>query len=127
MQRYAKSELENGGDINFPPAMLEPTNALTGIHFQHEHLFSDHASFQERDVLTLQAELGHARREIDHLNREIKAFQTELTEAHQIFEQIDNHPIAGPVVRTRQKLIDWMKHFRQRKVELMKSAKATNP
>ncbi len=42
----------------------------------------------------------------------------ELDQAHQIFEQIDKHPIAGPIVRIRQKMLDLMAAIGKRKNKL---------
>jgi hypothetical protein len=54
----------------------------------------------------LRAELAHARREIENLQRRIAQLSSELAAAHDIFRQIHAHPIAGPVVRVRQRLLD---------------------
>ena len=77
-------------------------------------------TLEQRHLLTavLQVELSHARREISYLHRELAQIQSELDQAHQIFEQIEKHPIAGPIVRIRQKMLDLMAAIRKRKNKL---------
>ncbi len=101
------------GEIEFPSNLLPPVESdVNQIHLAQ--WFPSRAEFAEQDKTVLQAELAHARREIEHLNQVIESLQDELAQAHQIFDQIQNHPIAGPVVRTRQKLIDWVGRFSDR-------------
>jgi len=83
------------------------------MKLEHSQLFSNYPEFAQTDCLELQAQLAHARREIAHLHRQIDSLQAELSQAHAIFEQIQKHPIAGPVVRTRQKILDWIENRRQ--------------
>ncbi len=56
----------------------------------------------------MKAEIAQARREIEHLQRELSQAKSELGDAHRIFEQIQRHPIAGPIVRIRQSFRDWL-------------------
>jgi transcriptional regulator of NAD metabolism len=81
---------------------------------EHAMVFSDFEEFSKSgDVIQLQSQLGHARREIDHLHRIQDGLRAELAEAHSIFEQIHQHPIAGPIVRIRERVIQFMKRNRK--------------
>lgn len=100
--------------IQFPPNMLGDLPVEPPLEFHHQQLYSSYPEFKEADTIELQTQLAHSRREIVHLQRELAQLQSELSVAHGIFEQIHRHPIAGPVVRVRQRLIDWMKRFRVR-------------
>ena len=51
-------------------------------------------------------ELAQARREILHLQGELAQARNELAQAHRIFDEIHSHPIAGPIVRIRQRLVN---------------------
>ena len=79
------------------------------IPFWHQAaMYPEFNEFENNDYAALQAELAHSRREIDLLHREIDQLKSELQEAHDIFDQIHQHPIAGPVVRIRQKILNWI-------------------
>jgi hypothetical protein len=75
-------------------------------------LFPGVTEFREGSTVVLQAEWAHARREIAHLQRELLQARSELAEAHAIFDEIHRHPIAGPVVRLRQRMLDRMRAWR---------------
>lgn len=82
---------------------IEPTTGLD--HKQCLDLqtqYGKHHDFREFDVIELQAQLAHSRREIDLRQARIDQLESELAEAHRIFEQIEHHPIAGPVVKLRR-------------------------
>jgi hypothetical protein len=70
--------------------------------------------FQERDETKLddksllQVELADAKREIKLLRATIDQLNNELGQAHAIFDTIRQHPIAGPVVRTRERILGWV-------------------
>lgn len=98
-----------GGDFNQP--LLSPPKAAAG-EFDSAALFADFQEFQIDDVTALQTQLAHARREIDHLNRQLTDLRAELGEAHRIFDEINGHPIAGRVVKARQKMLDIMQKLR---------------
>ncbi|MCH2182972.1 MAG: hypothetical protein MK108_13285 [Mariniblastus sp.] len=107
--------LERGEDLQFPPRMLaHPASILaSSIGFEHRDLFANRPEFSQSNLTEIQAELAHSRREIDHLNRQIQQLQNELGQAHEIFEQIQKHPIAGPVVKLRQKLLDMFSNMKK--------------
>lgn len=100
----------SGNDpMRFPSNLLEPPANLIDLGFDHGQLFPEFESFRNPDVIQLQSQLAHSRREIEHLHGEIEQLKTELGQAHEIFDEIHNHPVAGPIVRIRQRLIDWLK------------------
>jgi hypothetical protein len=103
----ANRPLEFAASILPPPAGTLPA-------LDHQRLYPDHASFSAKNQLELQAELGHCRREIAHLEQVIAGLRGELGLAHEIFDQIQRHPIAGPVVRLRQRFLDFMARIRPR-------------
>ncbi len=100
----------------FPDQILSDPEAAVRV-LKHPDLFPDNTEFQNSNVTELQAELAHARREIKHLHREMAQLQSELDEAHSIFEQIHRHPVAGPIVRARQRMIDWFQARKERKAK----------
>lgn len=72
-------------------------------------VFANYNEFTDgSDLLQLQAQLAHARREVEHQKRIGDGLKAELAEAHSIFEQIHQHPIAGPIVRIRERFIEFM-------------------
>ena len=102
--------LTNSSDA-FPDQMLaQPGSKL--IEFDSASLFGRFEEFKIDDTTQLQTELAHSRREIEHLNSQLKQLKSELGEAHQIFDEINGHPIAGPIVKVRQKLLDMIQKFR---------------
>lgn len=106
--------INNQTAIEFPAGMLPyPAWASAdSVGFDHKTLFP-YAAFQSNDSIAVQADLAHARREIEHLHHEIAQLQSELGQAHEIFEEIHRHPVAGPIVRTRQRIIDFFKRIRK--------------
>ncbi len=115
MLETASQQVQTGKALEFSENMLNYKGFSEFPFLQHEKIFSNTGEFSIDDKRQLQSELGHARREIDHLHRQIKQLKSELQEAHEIFDQIQQHPIAGPVVRARQKLIDWFTAFKSKK------------
>lgn len=99
--------------IEFPPGMLPYPgwSSAVSVGFDHKSVFP-HAAFQSDDSVEDRAELAHARREIQHLHREIAQLKSELGTAHEIFDEIHRHPVAGPIVRARQKIIDLFKRIK---------------
>lgn len=72
-------------------------------------VFANYNEFTDDcDLEKLQAQLAHARREVAHQKRIGEGLKAELAEAHSIFEQIHQHPIAGPIVRIRERFIEFM-------------------
>jgi hypothetical protein len=106
MQEITHRQLAHGEPIQFPAALLPPLEE-EGSPFIHRDLYSKYRPIFDTDSVSTQVELAHARREIDHLNKEIRQLKSELAQAHSIFEQIQQHPVAGPIVRLRQRFIDW--------------------
>ena len=112
--------------LQFDEPLLDPLPQSVAA-FSHHGLYPEANEFSVNDKTELQVELSHARREISHLQRELAQIQSELDQAHQIFEQIEKHPIAGPVVRIRQKMLDLKIHdahgsffFKKRCIQLYK-------
>ena len=100
------------GETTFPDRLLPPTSDSI-VAFDSAALFDSYPEFQINDSMQLQTQLAHARREIDHLNAQLAQLQSELGEAHRIFEEINGHPIAGPIVKARQKIIDMVRKLRR--------------
>lgn len=80
--------------------------------FDLKLLYPDYPEFQESDVQALQQSTADLRRQQYQLQARLDQLQAELGEAHQIFEQIQQHPIAGPIVRGRQRMLDWWRRRR---------------
>jgi uncharacterized coiled-coil protein SlyX len=113
MSEIAGQQVQAGQPVEFPPNLLMvPTIRLN--NFDHATIF-DREAFKQSDKTILQAQLAHSRREVTHLQRQVEQLQNELNQAHQIFETINAHPIAGPVIRIRQKMLDLMARIRSHK------------
>lgn len=110
----------------FPVPILPLPQAQT-IDFDHRLIYASYPEFSNPDCLRLQADLGHARREIQHLQQQLQQSKAELSEAHRIFEEIHRHPIAGPVVRLRQLVLDKIKAWRDRNALDSRPAKPPEP
>ena len=125
MAESARQQLvEGAGELEFPAGMLPAVSGQT--EWNAKEIFEGYSEFNERDLERVQAQLAHARREIDFLNRELDQARSELGQAHQIFEQIHNHPIAGPIVRARQKMLDFL-GAAKRTIVTGKEVEDTNP
>ncbi len=106
MQKIASEHIASQQLLSFPDRILPPLqNAI--VPFNHSKMYPLRDEFREDNQVLLQSELAHARREIEFLQRELAQAKSELKQAHTIFEQIHQHPVAGPIVRMRQKFIDW--------------------
>lgn len=109
IQASAAEQLAGGVEkIRFQPNLLpQPVSAM--VEFNWRAMFSGEAGNDktdgDSDLLQSEVQLAHARRQIDHLNKRIDELKSELGQAHQIFEQIHRHPIAGPIVRIRERLL----------------------
>ncbi len=107
-------QLATGNPFEFVPNLLpQPICAskLSSPHCKMDHasIFANFNEFSDDcETEQLQAQLAHARREIEHLHRIGDGLRAELAEAHTIFEQIQQHPIAGPIVRIRERFIQFM-------------------
>ena len=79
------------------------------IKLNSSEVFRDYNEFVvDAEPEALREQLAHARREIDHLHRIQDGLKAELAEAHEIFEQIQQHPIAGPIVRIRERFLQFV-------------------
>ena len=99
--------------LEFPKNLLPQTQQVS-CEFAHQRLFPSVHSFQINNLARLQVEHSQSRREIERLKSEVAQLKSELNQAHQIFDTIQQHPIAGPVVRIRQKILDFMASFKNR-------------
>ena len=107
-----------GGLLEYPARILDTPDTPHANKFDHARIYPDAKEFGSSDISVVQAELSHARREIKHLHHEKNQLQSELDQAHRIFEQIHRHPIAGPIVRLRQSVVDWLARFRTRREQI---------
>lgn len=112
MLEQAREAVESGKPISFPKSLLSPPQAIENC-FEHGELYPAFKEFKERDLLVAQTEWAHARREVAYLQAELRQARSELAEAHAIFDEIQKHPIAGPIVRLRQRLIDHWRSWRK--------------
>lgn len=120
MQDSAALQLEAGvKELQFETNLL-PRPVSTMAEFSWQHMFPDAEAFANGDRIQTQAQLAHARRHINELDRRIEQLQFELGHAHQIFKQIHRHPIAGPIVRIRERLLKW---FGQTRIKAAENAK----
>ena len=109
-----QQQLSSNNSLEFAPNLLPPpvfASQLCGAHctMDFASVFANYNEFTDgSDLLQLQAQLAHARREVEHQKRIGDGLKAELAEAHSIFEQIHQHPIAGPIVRIRERFIEFM-------------------
>lgn len=108
----ARAGLESGKQLSFSGPILPSPRAVEN-NFEHAELYPAFKQFKEYDLIMAQTEWAHARREVAHLQAELRQARSELAEAHAIFEEIQKHPIAGPIVRLRQKLIEHWRNWRK--------------
>lgn len=116
-QQINDSQRLEENSLSFPNAILKPAETSTPL-FSHWQIFPDATEFKQKQLIEIQSQLAHSRREISHLQSEQSQLRAELEEAHQIFEQIEKHPIAGPIVRVRQKMLGLMEKMGKRKNKL---------
>lgn len=112
MLAIANEQTNSNQPLSFPTNMVEASET-NSVEFSHPRLYTSQ-EFSQTDTLELQSHLAQSRREITHLQSIIDQLQSELDEAHAIFDQIHEHPIAGPIVRVRQRLVDWLQRFKNR-------------
>ncbi len=111
MLEHAARLAKDASEWRFPASMLEPpTQALETL--VHPMIYPEYPEFAEEDVRVLQTEWAHARREIAHLQSRIEQLESELGQAHEIFDQIRRHPIAGPIVRARESIMSFLSRMR---------------
>jgi len=103
-----EEQVESGRELAFAANMLCEKNYVVDS-FVHEKVFGQFDEFSRRELTELQAELAQARREVERQKGIARGLKEELGQAHQIFEQIQNHPIAGPVVRIREFVLGFLK------------------
>lgn len=104
MANLARKQTAAGQPLAFPNSMLTPP-APQPAALDHVRLFPDDEAFQQSEILELQALLSNARRHINHQAERISQLESELTDAHNIFDQINTHPLAGPVIRLRERIL----------------------
>ena len=111
-----QTAVQQGEELVFDRCLLpvEPSDEdlARATLFDLKLLYPDYPEFQETDVLTLQQSTADLRRHQQQLQARVDQLQAELGEAHQIFEQIQQHPIAGPIVRGRQRMLEWWRRRR---------------
>ena len=117
MLRLQSEPQVTSSDSAIARPLLTPPAAEFAHGFDHSAMFSSFAEFQSDDKVQLQAELAHARREILHLQRQLKQIETELGQAHQIFDEINNHPVAGRIVKIRQRLLTLFKKYKPSNIQ----------
>jgi len=104
MAEVAKEQIAAGKPLCFSqPLLSRPAPAHAPL--DHVRLFPEDEAFQQSNVVQLQALLSNARRHIKHQEDRISNLEAELTEAHNIFDQINTHPLAGPVIRLRERIL----------------------
>jgi len=106
MQGIAKEQVAQQRELNFPAQLLPPLSP-PHVAFDHQEIYADYPEFSLTSANQMQVQLAHSRREISHLQRQLVQLQSELDLAHSIFDQIHKHPVAGPIVRIRQRLLNW--------------------
>lgn len=111
MHEIASAAVASGRPIEFPAQPLLAESPVSGRHpigepFHPAWLFPDQPDLSRDDLWALQSELAQSRREVRRLT-------DHLARAHRIFDEIENHPIAGPIVRLRQRWLDWRHRLRQ--------------
>lgn len=114
MQAEAQKCLREGRPLEFPSAILTPPHShrispqgSTNIAFDHARIYPDFDAFGIDEKTELQVALAQSVRQNDLLELRIASLENELGQAHAIFEEIEKHPIAGPIVRMRQRLLNW--------------------
>ena len=121
MMVTARQSVGAGLELAFPAKMLATSRAETLLlpeqSFNLQQLFPGHESFANFDMMELQAELAHARREIEYRQSLLDQAKSELAEAHAILFSIEKHPIAGPIVKARRKMLDWLGSWKKNKAK----------
>lgn len=111
MQESAIEQVALGQGLSFAPNLL-PMPMPSQMIFDSRAMFPTVPEFAETDLVETQTQLAHARRHIEHLNHRILELETELKQAHQIFDEIHEHPIAGPIVRIRERVLATLQNIR---------------
>ena len=111
MLRRSQACLSTEGPIDWRGGLLDPP-VNPALSFSHADLYPSFAEFREPELVRAQTEWAHCRREIGHLQRELQQVSSELAQAHAIFDEIHRHPIAGPIVRLRERMLHHWQAFR---------------
>ena len=129
MQKTAAACVAENRPLQFADKILSevPHELQSDVGFASDRVFPDYPEFTISDLQQAQSELAHSRREIEHLHRTIDGLKAELGQAHEIFEQIHEHPIAGRVVRARQKIVDFMARIKSSKGQTASKKPPSNP
>ena len=107
MQTAAADQIGKAESLKFETNLL-PAPTASVANFQWETMYPNDAEFAASDEVVTQTQLAHSRRHIQHLDRRIEQLEAELKQAHEIFDEIHRHPIAGPIVRIRERLLGVM-------------------
>ena len=113
MQKVASECVFKGVPLDFEPNLL-PLPQLSPITFNSQAMFPEAMEFAESNLIETQAQLAHARRHADHLDQRIEQLESELKQAHQIFDEIHQHPIAGPIVRIRERVLTTLQNVKRK-------------
>jgi len=108
MCEIASTATKRGLPMEFSSSLLPPlVNAPPTLRI--EEIFEERMIIGKHERIdSLRIELADAQREIKQLRATIDQLNHELGQAHSIFETIHKHPIAGPVVRTRERILSWV-------------------
>ena len=106
MLAFVKKQIASNTPLSFPANML-PRPKQQSAEFDHATLYGG-SEFTESDVTVLRCQLSHSRREINQLNAQIKQLQSQLEQAHQIFNTINSNPADESIVHIRQLMTDLM-------------------
>lgn len=117
---------QTDGELTFPPNLIGDLFVEGQARFDHAALYPTYSEFENGDVIQLQSNLAHSRREISNLQAEMNQLKNELAQAHEIFEQIHRHPVAGPIVRLRQKFLDWLRRNGKKNAPIQSSDSKTS-
>jgi hypothetical protein len=115
MMALAAEQIRLDQPLCFPEHLLDQPNGSSQPRLDHALVYPSATEFSQHDIVELQVELSHARREIEHVQRELAQTKSELDLAHTIFDSIEQHPVAGPIVRMRQKWLDWTARWKIKK------------
>ncbi len=121
MLATAADQLRTKQALDFPARILDPVAPFGGA-FNHHEIYTGYAGFDTSDTTELQSREAHSRRQITYLQSEIArlesmitSLESQLGDATTFIDNIHNHPVAGPVIRTREKLIDWASRIKQQR------------
>lgn len=125
MADVAKEQIAAEQPLSFSrPLLSHPP--LAHAPLDHVQLFPGDQAFLDSNVVELQALLSNARRHIKHQDKRISDLEAELTEAHKIFDQINTHPLAGPVIRLRERILKVLSAGKRNEV-LLEDSEQTLP